>query len=192
MDLLRQLKTECDVRTVVGTPWTPFTEACSEDRTLGEAPGGMGTAPGTRERGTGETATLDHETVPRHEATPCQDTLPPEHPAVVPSHHTGPAAAPLLPAQSPIKGGAQQQNLADRTVCSVACLSPTSAAIWKGIELTEFTQKGIVTTSDSEATEVCICLLSGKLQLDVSRQPSGFHRSCPGSYCSTQTLSELC
>lgn len=44
--------------------------------------------------------------------------------------------------------------------------------IWKGTEFTKFTQKGIVTTSDSEATEVCICLLSGKIQLDVSRQPS--------------------
>lgn len=63
--------------------------------------------------------------------------------------------------------------------------------IWKGTEFTKFTQKGIVTTSDSEATEVCICLLSGEIQLDVSRQPSVFHRSCPGSHCSTLTLTEL-
>lgn len=62
--------------------------------------------------------------------------------------------------------------------------------IWKGTEFTEFTQKGIVSTSDSEATEVCIFLLSGELQSDVSRQPSGFHRSCPGSRCSTQTPTE--
>lgn len=63
--------------------------------------------------------------------------------------------------------------------------------IWKGTEFTELTQKGIVTTSDSEATEVCICLLSGEIRLDVSRQPSVFHRSCPGSHCSTWTPTKL-
>lgn len=57
MDFLRQLKSECDVRTAVETLWALPNEAGSEERAAGGAVGGVDAGMGAQERTTSKAAT---------------------------------------------------------------------------------------------------------------------------------------